>query len=234
MRLFLIALAIITVLPATAQTFSVRARTYPVGPNPAAIAIADLNGDEFLDIVTTDRGVLDDTREQRPANDELSILLGGDDLAFTKLHPSLKTDFGPYDIVLANIDALKWPDIIVANFHATRGNQISLFLNLKQESLFKPVEFSLVTETLQYARQRDAEDRALYNEARGLPRSRSPTSNGDSLRDLVATGFGPANVIIIMLGDAENYSANRASWPAGRPRDCTGQITARELDSRRI
>lgn len=212
------AVALLFAFGAEAQLFMVKGRTYPVGPNPCAIACADLNGDDYLDIVTADRGTLTDTREQRPANDELSILLGGADLGFEKLHPSLKTDFGPYAVVLANIDAMKWPDIVVASFHATRGHPISLFLNLKPEGIFRPIEFAVPLDKLDYARHRDGDNQPIFT-LPGITSIAVQDLNGDGLRDLVATAWS-CDSILVFSGHAENHFAPPVHFAApGGPRD---------------
>jgi len=197
-----VAAALLLPALASAQTFNNRWRTFKVGPNPSAIAAADLNDNGYPDIVTADRGVLGDPREERPANDELSVLLAEGSLNYVRHHPSLKTGFGPYAIVIANIDALKWPDIIVANFHDVRRRNVSLFLNLKQEGIFKPVEFTVPEDTLSYVRQRDGDDTPLFT-VPGLTSLVVSDFDGDGFRDLLATGWS-SDVLVLMRGEAEN------------------------------
>ncbi|MCX5758481.1 MAG: FG-GAP repeat protein, partial [Candidatus Hydrogenedentes bacterium] len=60
---------------AEAQTFARSGKSYQVGPNPTAIAVADLNDDGFPDIVTANTGTMSDPRQERPANDEVSVLM---------------------------------------------------------------------------------------------------------------------------------------------------------------
>ena len=65
---------------AFSETFALHPRRFKVGPNPTAIVARDLTGDAWPEIVTADRGVMSDPREERPANDELSLLLAEGEL----------------------------------------------------------------------------------------------------------------------------------------------------------
>lgn len=179
----------------------VRPETFRVGPNPSAIIAADLNGDSWPEIITADRGTLSDLREERPANDELSLLIGQGDLKYQKHHPSLKTDFGPYAIAVANIDAHRWPDILVASFHATRRRDVSLFLNLQEEGIYKPVYIEVPGEPLTYARQVDGDGTPIFHKP-GLTSIQVGDIDRDGLRDAVAVGWG-SDSLITLQGDPE-------------------------------
>ena len=183
------------------RTFAMPTRLYQVGPNPNAIVAADLTDNGLLDIVTADRGELHDPREERPANDELSILLAEQPFDYVRRHPSLKTGFGPYGLAVANVDGLKWPDIIAVNFHATRNRDVSVFLNLKDEGVFKPLEFKISDDLLNYHRHRDGDGAPLYA-VPGLTDVVIQDLNGDGLRDLIATGWS-SDVLVIMPGHRE-------------------------------
>ena len=193
-------------------------RLVTVGPNPNAIACRDLNDDGFADIVTADRGELADPREERPANDELSVLLADDKMNFTRQTPSLKTGFGPYAVVIANVDGLKWPDIVVCNFHEVRHRDVTVFLNLHAEGIFKPVEIRVPEETMGYARQKDGEGVPLFTKP-GLTAAAVQDVNGDGLRDLLAVSWS-CDAIVFMQGDKDAIFAAPRTLPApGAPRD---------------
>lgn len=197
-------IALAQILPLTAQA-GMRARPQPfqVGPNPSAIVAVDLNGDEWPEIITADRGVLSDLREERPANDELSLLIAQGDLKYEKLHPSLKTDFGPYALAVANIDAHKWPDILVASFHATRHRDLYLFLNLRDDGIFQPEYFGVESDTLGYHRQMDGDGVPVYHRP-ALTSLDAGDINQDGLRDVLATGWG-SDVLVYFEGDPETH-----------------------------
>lgn len=201
----LLPLLVTTVLApaADAQLFRGRSRLFQVGPNPCSVVARDLNDDGLPEIVTADRGELADLREQRPANDELSLLIAQPGGSYVKHNPSLKTDFGPYDVAIANIDALKWPDIVVVNFHAVRHQDVMLFLNLKQEGIFNPVPFKVPDEGLGYFRHVDGEGEPLYSKP-GLSALIIQDINRDGLRDLVATGYS-SDVLVYLPGHADTY-----------------------------
>lgn len=205
---------------AGADLYTARSRAYPVGPNPSAIVAHDLNDDGLPDIVTADRGELTDLREQRPANDEVSILYAQADGSYVRHQPSLKTGFGPYAIAIANIDALKWPDIIVANFHAVRHRDIFLYLNRKEENIFNAFSFRVPDDSLAYHRNRDGDD-IPYFSVPGLASLRIHDVNHDGLRDIVAAGWS-SDVLVFVPGHAERHfdeTAMQFSEAGGGPAD---------------
>lgn len=216
----LLALALLLLLSPAAWSdlFGLHPRRFKVGPNPCSVAVADLDGDENPEIVTADRGELNDLREERPGNDELSLLLAQGNLEYIKLHPSLKTGFGPYAVAIANIDALKWPDIVVANFHDSRERDISLFLNLQEEHVFKPYTFTIPTDGLPYQRQNDGDSVPLFDTP-GLTAITVRDMNGDTFRDLLATGWS-SDCIIYMPGKNETHFGDPVIIPCpGGPVD---------------
>lgn len=211
---------------AQAETLFRKPKLLQVGPNPCAIAAADLNDDGLPDIVTADRGTLGDARDERPANDELSILMAQPGGEYERVHPSLKTGFGPYAIAIANIDALKWPEIIVANFHDIRNRDLSLFLNIKTEGVFKPVEFTVPDQALLYVRHNDGDDAPLFTKP-GLTSLAVADLNNDGLRDVVATAWS-SDVLVVFPGTADTYLATPRFFPAaGGPR----QIALADFDN---
>ena len=200
-----------------ARTFAMPSRTFQVGPNPHALAVADLTDNGLLDIVTADRGELHDPREERPANDELSVLFAENPFDYVRRHPSLKTGFAPYALAIANVDGLKWPDIIAVNFLATRNRHVSVFLNLKDEGVFKPLEFRVPEQGLNYHRHHDGDGIPLFT-VPGLTSVLVRDLNGNGLRDLVATGWS-SDVILVMPGHQEQVFDEPRFIPAsGAPR----------------
>ncbi|NLN93855.1 MAG: VCBS repeat-containing protein [Candidatus Hydrogenedens sp.] len=218
-RLISLSLIMSTAIAAqgSARLFSVHPRSFQVGSHPCAIALADLNGDGIPDIVTADRGELHDSREERPANDELSVLLSDTPFNYIRRHPSLKTGFAPYALALANVDSLKWPDIISVNFHTGRNKIVSVFLNFKDEGIFKPVEFKAPDNIAPYERHHDGAGEPLYTTP-GLTSLVVADFNHDGLRDLAATGWSN-DTIMIMTGHADDVFNDPVFFPlAGAPR----------------
>ncbi|MGC8846514.1 MAG: FG-GAP repeat domain-containing protein, partial [Candidatus Hydrogenedens sp.] len=186
---------------AYSQTFSLYPQFLQVGPNPYSIAIADINGDEIVDIVTADRGEMRNPREEKPANDELSILLSQGILNYIKLHPSLKTDFAPYAIAIANMDSLKWPDIVVANFLAKKNQDIQIFHNLKEENIFTVTSIKIPDDSLKYARFLDGDEQPLFTTP-GLTSLVITDINKDGLNDVITTGWS-SDIVAVLLGDSK-------------------------------
>lgn len=193
------------------RQFSIHPRTVAAGPNPCAIACRDLNDDGIPDIVTADRGVLADPRDERPANDELSVFIADKPFSYIRQTPTLKCGFGPYSVALANVDGLKWPDIIVASFHAVRHRDITVFLNIKPEGVFKPVTFKIAEENLPYERHKDGEDVPLFTKP-GLTSVHVQDMDADGLRDLLATAWS-SDAVILMRGHAEQYFSEPHFFP---------------------
>lgn len=201
---------------AAADVFVKHPARFQVGPNPSSIVVEDLNADGIPDIVTADRGELASTREERPANDELYLLLSESPLNYVA-RPPLRSGFAPYCVVAANIDALKAPDLVVASFHDPRGRHVTLFRNLGENG-FVPVVFSIPATGLRYARMLDNDQQPLYT-VPGLTSLVVREMNHDEFRDVVATGWS-ADTIVFMPGNGETYFGEPILTPArGGPRD---------------
>jgi len=82
------------------------APTYPVGATPEAVAVADLNGDGKIDLVTANYG-----------DGTVSVLLGNGDGTF---HPAVSYAAGinPVSIAVADFNGDGKPDLAVANYCA--------------------------------------------------------------------------------------------------------------------
>ncbi len=212
----LLALLGLACFSAHADTFLRHPKTFRVGPNPSSIAAADLNGDALLDIVTSNRGRLADIRDERPANDTISYLLAEGPLQY-RSQPPLRSGFGPYKIVIANIDALKAPDIVVASFHAARNRDLTLLRNIGQ-NLFEPRHFSIPDDKLHYARTRDSDNQPIFSTP-GLTSLIIEDVDHDGYRDAIATGWS-ADVLIFFPGEPKAYFGNPVITELhGGPRD---------------
>jgi hypothetical protein len=198
-------------------------RTFPVGPNPSVIIAADLNGDERPEIVTGDIGSLTDPHREHPANDELSFLVAEGDLRYVA-QPPLRASFAPYAIAVANLDALKWPDLVVGSFHAVNDRHVSLFRNLG-ENLFEAVHFRIPVEGLIYTKQIDADEQPIFTQP-GITSLAVADLDRDGLRDVVATGWSSDVLVVLMGAQAGYFGEAKFVRATGGPRD----IQAADLD----
>ena len=200
----------------SAQTFRKHETILKVGPNITSIAAVDLTGDGMPEIIATQRGPMADPREERPALNLLSILVATGPLSYEAL-PEFETGFAPYCVVVANIDALKAPDILVANFMATRNRDITLLRNIGKQ-LFETVHFEVPDEHLNYTKMRDADERPYFT-LPGLTSFVVADVNEDGLRDIVATGWS-SDVLVVFPGDPDSYFGKPSFIRApGGPRD---------------
>lgn len=222
-RCLTVAFALVTV-SAFAQTFQLQPKRFRVGPNPTSVTIANINGDNIPDLLTSNRGRLMDIRDERPAEDHVSYLIGRDDLTFDA-QPPLPCGFGPYRVVVANIDALKAPDIVVASFHAVRNRDLTLLRNIG-DGLFEPHSFTISDDGLQYVQDRDAEGLPLFTTP-GLTSLVVADIDRDGYRDAIATGWS-SDVLAIFPGHPDLYfAAPELLELAGGPRD----LLLRDLDA---
>lgn len=203
---------------ADAEVFFRHGKTFKIGPHVTAIVAADFDEDGLVEIVTADRGRLFDPREQRPANDQLSYLVPDGPLQYVR-KSQLSTGFGPYAIAVENIDALRAPDLVVANFMATRNRDLTL-LRFVGNGIFEPTQFSVPDEGLSYARMRDGDDVPLFTTP-GLTSVAVRDFDRDGYRDVLATGW-TSDTLVYFPGDRTAYFkppvVRRLS---GGPRDIT-------------
>jgi len=203
-------------LLADAQSFARCGKSYQVGPNPTAIALADLNDDGYPDIVTANTGAMGDPRQERPANDEVSVLMSSTSLEYEAV-PPVRTDFAPYAVTIANVDALKAPDIIVASFMAVHHHDLALFRNMGA-NVFEPHYFKVPDEKLPYNRMLNSSHEPVFTTP-GLTSVVLGDFNKDSLRDAVATGWS-SDLIVFFPGTVDTFFGEPRFLPAeGGPRD---------------
>lgn len=201
---------------ASPQTFAGHGRSFPTGPNVTSIVAADLNGDGIPEIIAANRGRLSDLRDERPADNQLSFLLGVGDLVW-KPQPQLRTGFGPYHIQVVHDDPSKAPDLLVANFMAPRNSDLTLLRNLGG-NLFEPLNFSLNDDALHYTKMRDGDGEPVFNTP-GLTSVIAGDFDGDGYRDAIATGWS-SDVLAYFPGTADTIFAQAELYPVeGGPRD---------------
>jgi hypothetical protein len=100
---------------------------------PPAIAAADLNGDDLLDIVVTHVGVTD----SGTGADDIVVLLANADGTFEKIERPARVN--PQAVVVADFNADQMPDLATAN----DGDHLSIFLG-KGDGTFKdPLSFPI-------------------------------------------------------------------------------------------
>jgi hypothetical protein len=162
--------------------------------------------------------------EERPANDELSVLVAAPDLVYTPL-PPLRAGFAPYCVVAANMDALKAPDLLVANFMDVRNRDITLFRNMG-DKLFEATEFKIPDDNLPYLRNMSSNDEPVFTKP-GLTSLAVEDFNGDGFRDVITTGWS-SDILAYFPGVADTYLGTPKFIRAqGGPRD----VVIADIDS---
>jgi hypothetical protein len=196
--------------------FRFHSSTFRVGPFPSSIVAGDLNDDGIPEIITANRGHLSDPSDEIPGGEELSLLIGNENLEYLA-EPPLSAGFGPYAVGIANIDALKEPDLVVVNFMATRNRDLTLFRNI-EDNLFEPHHFGVDDEALLYTQRRDGVGNPVFTTP-GLTALVINDFNRDGYRDVIATGWS-SDTLVYFPGDAELYfgKPQLIAMP-GNPRD---------------
>ena len=198
------------------DVFSRSGKLFTVGARPSSIVATDLTDDGLPDLVTANVGNMTSPGEERPANDELSILVAGPDLLYSPL-PPLRAGFAPYCVVAANMDALKAPDLVVANFMDVRNRDITLFRNMG-DHLFEASEYKIPDDNLPYLRNMSSNDEPVFTKP-GLTSLAVEDFNGDGYRDVIATGWS-SDILVYFPGVADTLlGAPKFIRAQGGPRE---------------
>ncbi len=165
-----------------------RAGEYPVGGGPASVAVADLNNDGRLDIVTTNGGIAHGEGEEIPGSNTISVLIQQADGWARSDYPAGKVPMG---IAIADVNADKIPDLVTVNRHES---QLALLLG-KDDGTFRrytPIPIAGLT----LARRLAAGD-----------------VNGDGAVDIIIPDESGNVIVVAGKGDGTFMSA--VSYPTG-------------------
>ena len=204
---------------AFADVFKRVGKGVQVGPNPNVIVAADLNEDGYPEIVTGNIGSLGDPRQEKPANDELSLLraVPTENAPEYIAETPLRTDGAPYGIAIANVDALRALDVVAVSFMAVNHHDVTLFRNLG-EMVFERTVFRIPDEKLVYNRMLNSDREPVFTKP-GLTSLVLVDLNGDGFRDVVCTAWS-SDCLVILPGVADTYFGDPVYIPAaGGPRD---------------
>ena len=103
----LAAIAVLALLPATrADASFAPATNFGVGTNPGSVAIGNLNGDSFADLVVSNEG-----------SDNVSVLLGNGSGSFGAA-ASFPVGSSPTSVAIGNLNGDSFADLAVANFQS--------------------------------------------------------------------------------------------------------------------
>ena len=94
--------------------------TFPVGIGPDVVAVGDVNGDGFADIVTANFGFYDvATHSEHYGNNDVSVLLGNGSGGFTAASGSpvsVGANTHPFAVAVADLNGDGFGDIVVGNY----------------------------------------------------------------------------------------------------------------------
>jgi len=200
----------------SADTLKQQKKRFQTGPYPSSIVIHDMNGDGTPEILTTDRGHLYDPRDERPAEDYVTYLKATESMQYQK-QPQLKAGFGPYDLKLVRQPGKENPDLLVANFMATRNRDISLISNLG-DHLFESSHFTVPDDVISYTKHKDGDGEPLFPTP-GITAVDWGDFNQDGFPDFIGTGWS-SDILVVILGKPEGKFSEPVLIPCkGGPRD---------------
>jgi hypothetical protein len=164
------------------------AQPFPVGNGPFSVAVADLDGDKILDLVTANAGPDDEARDKKPSN--VSVLLGRGDGTF-KAAQFFPVGAGPRSVAVADLNHDGRLDLVTAN---AGSNDVSVLLG-HGDGTFEPERRFCVGVFPQSVAVADL--------------------NGDKIPDLV-TANASSNDVSVLLGCGDGtFKAEQRSLVVG-------------------
>jgi len=169
---------------------------YAVGLQPDSVAVGDVNGDGFLDIVASSGG----TAGINPGDNTVTVLLGNTSGTFTAASGSpisLGTGTQPYGVAVADLNGDGFADIVTANY---ANSTLSILKSNGNGTFQSPVPIALT-----------AGANPGFIELADV--------NGDGKPDIIESNFGTGTVGVSLNDGHGGFSAptytNAGSGPAG-------------------
>jgi CSLREA domain-containing protein len=233
--------ALLVISPNRRTLFS-PATSFAVAPNPFSIAVADLDRDSVLDVVTANE-----------PGDEVNVLLGNGDGSYRSAI-SFPTGASPRSVAAADLDGDEIPDLVTANAYS---DDVSVLIGNGDGSFQAATSFmagdvpisiaiadadgDTVLDLLAVNSVWDGGVSVLLGNgdgsfqaavtspapARSYPRSIAVADlDGDNVPD-VATDSGSGDLVLVLLGNGDGTFQAAISYPTG---DGPLFVTAADLD----
>lgn len=175
------------------------------GVGPYQVSAGDVDKDGFADVFIPCRGELLLPSEKVPANDVLTVYLTGGETT-PHIRKDFKVGFGPYTAVSADLDADSHTDVVVVNFQANDGRDLSILWGRDDAERLSPAEHLRIEGgPFRYDKNFTPDGRPQYPTP-GLTSVAAVDANRDGRLDLVAVAWSSDFFVVLLNQGGRSFS----------------------------